>query len=274
MPAPLGWFVPASVERSCSEESGLCSDSAATLLQLATKSAIKGLPQPCMAGYVGNSTKLAAQVTPSCAGACGQGNYCPEGSAAPIACPPGKFGTSASAFSESACSPCPRGALCTAGAVAPTYCEAGTYQNEFGQSACKQCDSSSVCLGVGLIEATASPCPQGYFFEALNRTTCTVELCCHICPVASACDGRYKRPCPPGSHSTQTGEAHCTQCPAGTFMNLNVLRWPPPSPPPPSPPPLPPPTPPSPPLPPSSPPPASSGCPGPRQSCHTRRSWP
>ena len=121
MPAPLGTFVPTGIVRQCSEVQ--CADGATAVVELSGPSS---LPQPCMPGYIGNSTELAAQRTPACALHCAQGHYCPQGSAFPTPCPPGSFSAATQAASADTCSICPPGTACTAGSIAPTPCQPGT----------------------------------------------------------------------------------------------------------------------------------------------------
>ena len=64
--------------------------------------------------------------------------------------------------------------------------------------------------------------------EGLNGRTTVLDdpTDCDFCGVGGRnMNGRrYLTPCPPGSHSTQLGQSRCTTCPAGTFMNDDVLR--------------------------------------------------
>ena len=123
---------------------------------------------------------------------------CDEGSENATLCPAGTYNPLTRGASVEACLTCPKGARCSAGAIAPTVCKVGTYQDETAQAHCKQCPPSAICLAEGLAEATASPCARGYYFNETSEVgvRCTVELCCHICPIGSACDGKDQTSAP------------------------------------------------------------------------------
>ena len=230
MPAPLGTFIPFGTLRSCLEDVGMCADYPSTqyVVDLGSTS-LGGLPQPCIAGFLGNSTDPDKQLQPTCSGPCVEGAYCPQGSANTTFCPGGTFNPATGSTSAASCIACPRGSSCTPGAHAPESCSPGTYQDQTGQPTCKACDARSVCLGHGLIEQTASPCSQGYHFRAVESETCSVERCCHICPIGFACDGLTITRCNPGSHTTQPGQAFCTRwcaVPGGVRTRCkNAVPW-------------------------------------------------
>jgi hypothetical protein len=97
---------------------------------------------------------------------CPEGHYCPEGSSSPVPCPQGTDSTSRGLSSASQCPLCAAGYYCprTGALLAtrqcregyflsaghggpeerhqqPRICEAGTYQDDLGQAACKTCPS-------------------------------------------------------------------------------------------------------------------------------------
>ena len=91
-------------------------------------------PYPCAAGILGSSSAV-DQTSPVCASTCPSGQYCPSevttnatvcpagsyceaGSATPINCAAGTFGSAAGLKSASECSDCPAGSSCGAGSIA------------------------------------------------------------------------------------------------------------------------------------------------------------
>ena len=95
LPTPLGTFLSAGTLRSCANAIGraisLCErDLGASFyvefeaLPIAFDNWIAGgLPRPCIAGYLGNTTDLAGQRQSTCSHECPKGSICPEGSSAP-----------------------------------------------------------------------------------------------------------------------------------------------------------------------------------------------
>ena len=125
----------------------------------------EGLETPtdrCEAGYfcAGGASEATEEETPA-------GSYTPEGSASPIACPPGTFssepaqaecqqceaGTYCSTTGLTEGQPCDAGAYCPAGAVHPIICPAGSYQPEASadaSGACLECPEGQYCPDEGL----------------------------------------------------------------------------------------------------------------------------
>lgn len=153
-------------------------------------------------------------------------------------CPAGTY----SAAGASACTTCPIGHYCPAdGSKSMAYkamaCPDGQYQDEPGQTSCKECTAGSSCADksmkpvdcqpgtFSLAGATAcSPCPAG--FECTNPAAWPV-VCnegfyavqgssqCQVCPAGHSCAERTAaNSCPEGSYSN-AGEELCTVCPAG-----------------------------------------------------------
>ncbi|KAI0228985.1 hypothetical protein LSAT2_020568 [Lamellibrachia satsuma] len=104
---------------------------------------------------------------------------------------------------------CPRGFYCPVGSSLPLSCEAGTYQNQEGQSSCM-------------------PCPEGYYCLA-NSTDYTDKTCPsgHYCPLSTSRSDEY--PCPSGSFNPlggQTNETACKACTPGLYCLGNGLSLP------------------------------------------------
>ena len=130
LPAPLGrWILP---------EYG---EDFATL----SKSVEGEYPFACAPGVHGNSSEPAKQKTPSCAGPCPAGSYCPGLSTAPVVCPVGAY-CPASSGSFIAC---PVGKTTTGdrkATVDDCICEAGHYGLRDGVSLnCTTCPVGAFC---------------------------------------------------------------------------------------------------------------------------------
>ena len=174
-------------------------------------------------------------------GRCPPGAYCPAGSPAPVACPPGTFradaggeargdcaastagylGANASTAALTARCPagaycpagsvvgvaCPPGSSCAAGAAANASCAPGTYAQTRGLASCDRCPPGSYC-GAGA--AAYAACPPG-----------------HFCPEATPAPDVF--PCPNGTYSNATRrsrEGECAPCDAGAFCNDTGLSAP------------------------------------------------
>lgn len=124
---------------------------------------------------------------------CGNGTYCPPGSAAPIKCPSGSFGTG---IAEN-----------TNINVACSWCGRGLYSSDkTGAGICFDCTPGYVCLG-----NTTSSMPTSI---ANDKG--------YICPAGYYCPrGSYKEtPCPIGTFNFNTGKGalqDCIQCLSGYY---------------------------------------------------------
>lgn len=116
----------------------------------------------CTAGMYCNSTGLAH---PS--GLCAAGFYCPAGQNVPN---PNSFR-------------CPVGRYCPPGSVEPLTCPQGTFQDETGASACKNCTPGYYCRDETPSDLNTFPiprdCPAGFY-----------------CPPGTTQPNQF--PCPPG----------------------------------------------------------------------------
>ncbi|WAR00859.1 hypothetical protein MAR_025231 [Mya arenaria] len=184
---------------------------------------------------------------------CTANHYCPQGSTTPTPCPPGSFSfatgnialdnceqctpgfyCSSSGISgpcavgfycpagQASATPanytCPAGFYCTGGLGTPTECLAGMYQDEIGQSECKECPIGRYCdpveetanLGFATGVVTPMACPTGYY-----------------CLVNTTSAGDY--PCPTGTFNNQTAiqaDSECTPCTGGFYCDSPGLSEP------------------------------------------------
>ena len=107
---------------------------------------------------------------------CFHGTYCPEGSAWPISCPNGTFTELTNLTAPEECSPCALGHYCPLNTTYPIPCGIGQYapieghgecilcpvgyfQDELGQSTCKQCIDGVYCA----LGTTIEPCAPGKY---------------------------------------------------------------------------------------------------------------
>ena len=198
----------------------------------------------CSAGTVANATGMAAcvkceagsyqgeEAQSACVG-CTGGSYCPSGASSPLPCPSGRYQNATLtslgvAMTRAAdCVECPAGSACATGAAEPgacapgsyarapamatcARCEAGSYQDEPGQTACTTCIESSWC-GEG--SSAPTPCAAGTVGrgEGLRRADA-----CDDCPAGSWCSGGKEIPCAERTWSDTTRETSmgaCRACP-------------------------------------------------------------
>lgn len=198
----------------------------------------------CPAGYYcgAGSTPSSMQACPAgtfCSGAvetrpvvgserlCTAGYYCPEGTVAPQACPPGTYSSATTATALSDCQQCTTGYYCLEGASGTTAacnaghycpagstgskhvpCPAGTFRGQTGgrsQSDCSTCPAGSYCPRGSV---TGQTCPEGYY-----------------CPSGSP----YATPCPSGTFGNAQGlevVANCTPCTGGSYCDGTALTAP------------------------------------------------
>ncbi|XP_070552128.1 fibrillin-2-like [Ptychodera flava] len=196
----------------------------------------------CSAGYYCISTAVVANPTDGVTGdICPSGHYCPSGSPAGVACPPGTYSNTTGNMDINDCfnctagfycegygnnfvtdecdegyycpegqavsNPndymCPQGHYCPKGSTEPVRCDSGTYQDEITQATCKTC-------------------PQGYFCDNTmepvvlwQNSTCPNG---HYCPEGTRYAYEFK--CPRGTFSDRPGlneSDDCNPCPGGYF---------------------------------------------------------
>lgn len=178
-------------------------------------------------------------------GPCTAGNYCEQGSSAPRPCPPGTYNPSTSSISSSACitctsgkycegfgnsavtgscsagyycpsgakipnplvTICPAGSYCTEGSTTHTQCAAGKYQENKGQSTCKDCPAGYYCP-LGTTDFSSNICPKGYY-----------------CPLGTV--SQYANPCGTGTYNPITGaqdSTYCLDCDPGKYCSGSGLE--------------------------------------------------
>ena len=152
----------------------------------------KGACDKCAAGtYQTNEGEQACV-------ACEPGSYCPEGASAALPCAEGSYSLSTDLISADSCTATDAGYYastgsteqtpCSPGTVAPQpstglcgKCDAGTFQEDGGGTACDVCFAGSYCR-VGA--AAALPCVAGTFSSATGLAS---PEDCSICPLGAAC---------------------------------------------------------------------------------------
>ena len=204
-------------------------------------------PNPCVAGYLGSSDAQ-YQVNSDCAGKCPAGTYCPsatsthaedcprgsfcpEGSSLPRPCPEGSYSSATGLTSANECiptdpgyfapsgsamqTPCAAGTIASAPSSSCTQCEAGTYQEEEGKTACSACPTASYCPQGA---ATPTVCPPGTFNPSTGATS---NESCTTCKAGFWCTGGMSIPCVantyrPNASSSATSQASCLVCPGNS----------------------------------------------------------
>jgi hypothetical protein len=113
-----------------------------SLKQLALNDDFTGCPFLCKSGKYASDDSVRYD---ECKLTCGKGSYCPPGSATPISCPPGRFGTTTSESLAASCKLCPSGYWSDtppAGETGVSYCiecPRGWQQNDGGKAFCFAC---------------------------------------------------------------------------------------------------------------------------------------
>ena len=113
--------------------------------------------------------------------------FCPEGTATPIACPPGTINTETGASSPDMCLDCPSGYWCTGGDRVP--CTKDTYNPVVStastdQSACLSCPDDSTTDGQQNASSVASCLCKVDFYDAAEEPD---AVDCEACPSGSDC---------------------------------------------------------------------------------------
>ncbi|CUE73353.1 membrane-associated protein, putative [Bodo saltans] len=137
--------------------------------------------------------------------ACIVGNYCPLGTAAPVACVPGSYNPVVGRPSIADCLPCTEGFYCSlSGASAVTG----------------ECDPGYFCAA-GSSSSTQEPCPSRYYRSTPGAAS---EDFCSVCPRGYYCPEGTSDPiqCTRGYYCVAGTEVP-QPCPIGTFGNATML---------------------------------------------------
>lgn len=173
----------------------------------------QGSPAPtyCQAGYYLNSTgnddiSDCKQCTPGyyCDGS---GNVLPDG-----LCSQGYYCVGGQDSATPTGYNCTQGHYCPEGSSAPQRCPSGSFQDEFGQWACKSCPAGYFCDNVmsPVVLYNDSYCPTGYY-----------------CPLNTTNSNQY--PCPAGTFNNQTHRTQasdCQSCSGGMYCDQEGLTLP------------------------------------------------
>lgn len=119
---------------------------------------------------------------------------------------------------------CPTGHFCVQGATSKSQCLAGTFQNSFAQSSCKDCPPGYYCGNSGL-SAPDGPCDAGSMcYGGATTAAPTDGTTGEVCPIGAFCEAGSAKSvtCADGTKSTATGLAVCTNCDAGTWCTGSV----------------------------------------------------
>ena len=177
---------------------------------VATPSSILGnysTPQPCYAGYVCPP----GSTSPQGNGPCPTGFFCPPGRM--IACPP-------------------RASCPGVGRIAPLICGPGTWNNEYGQSACKLAPRGTIAPGFG--RDLPVICPRGMICATLGLGTASTRCVAgHYCgegtltenPLASLDEAQLIRVSPIPLNPDSMRPQPClpaTYCTSGVGNNVTI----------------------------------------------------
>ena len=167
-------------------------------------------PFACAPGKWSDSTDVRAQSRAACSGPCPTGFFCGAATHSPL--------------------PCPRGSYCPTGSAVATLCDAGTYQDLPGRSACKECPVGHACVTGATVQvqcvagsyanapsraAACELCGAGTFQDASHQTTC------NTCPAGSACTvgAVSASACEPGTIAASPRSSVCVACVLGTYQS-------------------------------------------------------
>ena len=185
-------FVDCPIGKYCQVKTSVPSDCPAGTYNPIVNLAQSGDCFPCDPGKY----CLGGQSSPD--GDCDPGYVCPRGSSQ-------KTSTNVYTFAAVVDGLCPKGYYCLSGSKAPTPCPIGQYQDQTGQTSCKDCPVGRYCDIIGISDPSIYLCGAGHYcvLKAITKTPRDVateggDLC-------SA--GHY---CPEGTLTE-------VQCPAGTF---------------------------------------------------------
>lgn len=213
----------------------------------------------CQAGYYCMGKATIPNPTDGMTGViCPAGNYCPEGTGEPIACPPGTYRSSTGGAILADCTtctaaeycprrglttpvtpcpagyycpigtaqgtkyPCDPGYMCPAGSASETLCPYNSYQPLPAQSSCLTCPARFYCKNT---DATAAQwptiCPTGKYCTAASQPTdCPVGT---FNPRQGMISAAECEDCPPGKMCTTTGLSDATvKCTAGYYCVRGV----------------------------------------------------
>ena len=171
----------------------------------------------CAAGTYSDTT--GASSCTSCAPGSYSTNVAATSSSTCLACPAGKYSTTAGSSSMT-CLACPPGTYSAAlGSTLCSTCLAGTYSTG-GATSCLNCPFETYSTAEGA--SVCTPCPKGTIPGASKSVPCT------RCPPGQTTNiwytvyvGTYNycTPCPDNTYwkeNTETGGADCIPCPVGT----------------------------------------------------------
>lgn len=104
--------------------------------------------------------------------------------------------------------------------VLATACHAGTYQDELGQTACKECADVGNTWSDTVAATTADTCEACPVHTVANHPSlysAVEQTNCHCVAGYTGPDGGPCAPCAVGTFKAQTGAAECAACPANTY---------------------------------------------------------
>ncbi|XP_071505048.1 uncharacterized protein [Diadema antillarum] len=168
-------------------------------------------PSLCDAGFFLNSTRNDEEA--DCL-SCIPGSYCAgSGNAVPTdQCWPGYYCPSGQREATPAEYNCTLGHYCLRGSPTPVRCPSGEYQDEVGQSECKDCPAGFFCDSTmePVVLYNDSYCPKGFY-----------------CPLKTEYSSQF--PCPQGTFNNlthRTNEGDCQSCSGGFYCDQEGLEEP------------------------------------------------
>jgi hypothetical protein len=162
-----------------------------------------GEPSDCLPGSYGTSAgqqrcnlcpagKFARTFGSTACMACSCGHFCSRGAAVPSPCPAGRYSNEMGLQHADNCSICAVGSACTIGSREPAACGPGSFSNETGLSECTLCDAAGAQPGLYQEESGQTACkqcsPGRYSANILSCEPCVVgEYCEQGVQVGTSC---------------------------------------------------------------------------------------
>ena len=148
-------------------------------------------------------------------------------------CPAGQY-----FYAETMCDECYSGEYTSAInlAIACDRCRPGTYQPNYGATACFECPAGKSQTGVGITKYKCQACEAGKYASAAGSGTCKVcagltaqdaavvgASTCSGCPAGTSMPSGTGTcvACSAGRYNPTMGQEECSNCPQGTYQNEN-----------------------------------------------------
>ena len=123
---------------------------------------------------------------------------------------------------QSYCKDCPTGKYSNQeGSTSCINCQSGQYQDNTGQSYCKDCPTNKYSNQEG--STSCINCQSGYYQNVEGSTACipcaSLNDDCEECPPGTKTIGLSCSSCEKGQYQDNAGQSYCKDCPTGKYIN-------------------------------------------------------